>query len=94
MAVVYDKLLDEELSHRHPASDISDFSLLDDRYVNVTGDSMTGDLFFGSSAIGIILTSPGGSLWRVSVDDTGALVTSPTEGGSPMGLLLTLTYAN
>ena len=51
----------------------------DDLYVNETGDTMTGDLEFDTSSIGIILksSSSGGS-----------------AAGSPMGLLMALTYAS
>lgn len=94
MAVVYDKLLDEELSHKHPSSDLSDYTVLDDRYVNVAGDSMSGDLIFSSPTIGIILRDTNGIQWRVTVDTTGALVTSQTRTGQSMGLLLALTYTD
>lgn len=94
MAVVYDKLLDEELSHKHPSSDLSDYTVLDDRYVNAAGDSMTGDLIFSTAAIGIVLKDANGVQWRVTVDTTGALVTSQTQVGMSMGLLLALTYTD
>lgn len=93
MAVIYDLLLDEELSHKHPSSDLSDFTEFDDRYVNVTGDTMTGDLFFGNSNIGIVLQDSNGVNWRVTVDTDGNLVVTATDGGQPQGLLLSLTTA-
>lgn len=65
----------------------------DSRYVNVTGDTMTGDLEF--PVTGFIMDD-GASLWRVTIDDTGALVTTVEAVvgvGNPMGLLLALTYS-
>lgn len=92
MAVVYDKLLDTLLLHKHSSSDLSDYSVLDDRYINATGDVMSGDLIFNSDSIGIILRDSNGIQWRVTVDTTGALVTSQTQAGQSIGLLLALTY--
>lgn len=54
-------------------------SALDDRYVNVTGDSMSGDLEFTNPNTGLILRSTSGS----------GIVT-----GNPIGLLLALTYSS
>lgn len=93
MAVTYDKLLDELLLHTHSASDLSDLSALDDRYVNVLGDTMSGDLIFVDATKGIILRDTNGVQWRVTVDTTGALVTTQSYAGMGTGLLLALTQA-
>lgn len=44
------------------------------------------------------MVSPDGSIWDMSIDDTGALVSTKRvpitpATGNPIGLLLTLTYA-
>ena len=44
MGATFDKLLGQVLLHSHKDSDLSDYTVLDARYVNVTGDSMTGSL--------------------------------------------------
>lgn len=51
----------------------------DARYVNVTGDSMTGDLTFPED--GFVMTI-GTASWRVTIDNTGALVTTLISAGS------------
>lgn len=65
----------------------------DTDYVNVTGDTMTGDLEF--PATGFIMASAGGLRARVTMDENYALVTTPIvvsgTTGSPYGLLLILT---
>jgi len=94
MAVTYDKLLDELLLHTHSADDLSDLSVLDSRYVNVVGDVMTGDLIFGNATNGIILRDINGVQWRVTVNTTGALVTTQSYAGMGTGLLLALTQAS
>ena len=94
MAVTYDKLLDELLLHTHSADDLSDVSALDNRYVNVVGDTMSGDLIFSDATKGIILLDMNGVQWRVTVDTTGALVTSQSYAGMGTGLLLALTQAD
>lgn len=66
---------------------------LDSRFVNVDGDTMTGDLRFPETGF---LMNDGTNLWRVTVNTSGALVTTlagTENAGSPMGLLLTLTYS-
>ena len=44
MPVTIDKLLAKPLMHQHKDSDISDWTTANTRYVNLTGDTMTGDL--------------------------------------------------
>lgn len=52
-SVQYDSLLEEEVLHNHLAGDITDLTAtLDPRYVNVTGDTMTGALTITPSANG------------------------------------------
>lgn len=97
MPVVHDKLLGKELLHKHTAEDVTGLtSSLDDTYVNVTGDTMVGDLRFPPEGF---LMSDGTNLWRVTIDTNGAIVTTP-EGssggpasGQSIGLLLALTYS-
>lgn len=68
---------------------------LDTRYVLKTGDTMTGDLTFATTVIGPVLTD-GTNTWRITVDSHGNLITSlvgSSTAGTPMGLLLSLTYS-
>jgi hypothetical protein len=41
---------------------------------------------------GFIMVDSNGTRWRITIDTTGALV-SNIMTGSPMGMLLTLTYS-
>ena len=61
-------------------------------YVRIAGDVMTGDLEF--PVTGFIMND-GTNRWRVTIDTDGALVTTliPVTTGTPIGLLLSLTYA-
>ena len=43
---------------------------------NKTGGTMTGDIRFDTSAIGPLLKSPDGNLWRITVDNSGTLGTT------------------
>lgn len=52
-------------------------------YVAKAGDTMTGDLRFSTSLIGIILND-GSASWRVTVNSSGALVTTQVAN-SPLG---------
>jgi hypothetical protein len=69
--------------------------LADDRYVLETGDTMTGNLLFNGASP--ILKDANNNYWEITVDTDGALVTTaytiPGTTGSPMGMLLTLTYS-
>jgi len=50
MGITIDKILGDALMHDHVSADISDLTTtLDPRYVNVTGDTMTGDLNFNKT---------------------------------------------
>lgn len=71
MSVVFDKLLSKPLLHKHKASDISDG---DDRWVNVSGDTMEGDLIF--PVTGFIMTDSNGEQWRVTIGTDGTLTTT------------------
>jgi hypothetical protein len=67
-------------------------SELDDRYVNITGDTMTGSLDMQKNAI--IMQSANNTRFDVIVENTANLKTtakSITNNGIPYGLLLTLT---
>jgi hypothetical protein len=70
-------------------------AILDTHYVNVDGDTMTGELDMQDNAI--ILEAPNGGRYKVTVANDGSLVTTAIvagdNAGSPMGLLLILTYA-
>lgn len=75
--------------HDHGIEDLP-MTTLDSRYVNITGDTMTGDLDLQEHFL--VLKASDGSRWRVSVETDGALRTSViVDPGSPIGLLLTLT---
>lgn len=68
-------------------------SRTDARWVNVTGDTMTGTLDMGTNAI--ILRSSDGSRWALTVGNDGALHTDLllSNPGESMGLFpLTITY--
>jgi hypothetical protein len=54
---------------------------------------MSGDLIFSDATKGIILLDTNGVQWRVTVDTTGALVTTQSYAGMGTGLLLALTQA-
>lgn len=57
-----------------------------------SGGTFTGDVEFPST--GFVMNSET-KRWRITMDDTGAFVSSEIIGansGSPVGLLLTLTY--
>lgn len=41
-----------------------------------TGVSVTGDVKVVGSAVGVVLEAPDGGLWRITVDNTGALTTT------------------
>ena len=65
---------------------------LDSRYVNVSGDTMTGDLNIEDNEL--LITSPNGSSWTVTVGNDGNLITEQYSGpvdivtGNPMGAWL------
>lgn len=48
----------------------------DATYINVSGDTMTGDLIFATDLIGVILKASNGTQYRVTVDNTGNLTTT------------------
>jgi hypothetical protein len=51
MSLRIDKVVDGNIVfHNHPDTDITTFTTLDGRYVNVTGDTMTGDLVITPTA--------------------------------------------
>ena len=65
--------------------------LLDIAGIASTGGSFTGDVQF--QAAGFIMVDSLGNRWRVTINQYGALVTSAMgASGSPIGLLLSLTY--
>ncbi|WP_158607003.1 glycosyl hydrolase family 28-related protein [Paenibacillus ginsengarvi] len=47
------------------------------KFLANSGDYVAGDLTFVKSAHGVVLTSPNGSQFRLTVSDTGALTASP-----------------
>lgn len=64
----------------------------DTRYVNVTGDIMTGDLIF--PATGFVMKDTNGVQWRVTVETSGNLTTTEivtSDPYFPYGLLLSAT---
>ena len=68
---------------------------LDTRFVNVSGDTMTGNLVLGTHFLS--LTDSNGVVWHFTVDTSGAIVTAPGEvvniqTGQPIGLM-GVTYA-
>ena len=80
----------------HEILGVDDTTTLDNRYVNTSGDVMTGELDMQDNAI--ILEASDATRWRVTVDTSGALVTTQivTAGltGQPIGLLLALTHSS
>ena len=89
MGLTIDKLLGP-LIHNHKSGDITDG---DSRWVNASGDTMTGVLNMGTNAIR--MTDSNGVVWNLTLNTDGALVTtvntSPLQG-NPVGLLLAITY--
>lgn len=72
----FDPLLDDLISHSHEASDISDLTAtLDSRYVNVTGDTMTGALTVSLSGTGTSYFAYTGSLSNPSYSFSAATST-------------------
>lgn len=65
----YDRILDELREQEGLTQDQADT-----RYVNISGDTMTGDLNFPVN--GIVLSDGSGN-WRVTLDATGHFVTVP-----------------
>jgi hypothetical protein len=64
----------------------------DARYVNTSGDTMTGELDMQDNAI--ILKSDNNKRWKVTIGDDGNLISTEIitiNSGIPYGLLLTLT---
>ena len=66
-------------------------------FVLKTGDTMTGDLTFGTDSIGPIITDSASCTWRITVATTGNLITNllscPGAGsGECMGILCAITY--
>ena len=49
---------------------------LNDRYINSSGDIIFGDLEVNNYLTGIILHSPDDTRWRVTVDNSGNLITT------------------
>lgn len=58
--------------------------------VTSAGATFTGDVIFPAN--GFLMTDSNGLQWRIKISTSGVLVTSSTTG-SPMGLLLSLTYS-
>ena len=77
----------------HAALGVKSQTQLDSRYVNLSGDTMTGIL--NVSNYGIILKDSDGVNWLMTVDTDGAIITTrqATMTGQPIGLLLSLTYS-
>ena len=75
---------------------VQSIPVLDERYVNVTGDTMTGDLIF--PATGFILTDQNGVQWRATAyafgDTANVNLTKiiTTDPGFPYGLSLYVLY--
>lgn len=59
----------------------------------LTGGTFTGDVKFPAS--GFKMIDANGTTWIITVDTDGALISTQqmVEVGSPIGLLLTLTYS-
>lgn len=69
------------------------------KYVSITrgGGQLAGSIPFitnGSNGVTSIRwqSTPSGNLFNMTLDDTGAVVTTAIRTGSPIGLLLALTY--
>lgn len=58
-----------------PITGGTSISQYDDRYVNVTGDTIDGDLEMLNSMIGAVLYD-GVNFWRIGVDTDGHLTTT------------------
>lgn len=69
----------------HAALGVKSQAQNDSRYVNITGDTMTGDLNFPST--GYVMRDSNGLRWRVTIGTDGAFVinaiTSTGEIGTP-----------
>jgi len=79
----------------HEALGVKSQAQNDNRYVKKSGDTMTGDLNF--PVTGYLMTDSNGVKWRVTVGTSGNLTTTlyvVDTIGTPMGLLLSLTYAS
>lgn len=86
--IVFNPLHSDEFQYLNKASDFSG------DFVNVSGDTMTGTLDMQDNYI--LLTSPNGTRYQLSVSNDGALLTEEyvTTGltGQSMGLGLLFTY--
>lgn len=64
-------------------------------YLPLSGGTLTGNLDLDGNYL--ILKSPGGTRYQISVNDAGTLITEAIIEtgltGQPIGLLLALTYA-
>jgi len=58
--------------HTHKSTDIVDAPT--NTFVNITGDTMTGNLTMGTNWV--ILEDSGGTEWKITVNTDGALITS------------------
>lgn len=62
--------------HTHAVSGFATTGHTHSAYVAKTGDTMTGDLEFSDIGEGVILRSPDGSRWRVTIDNTGNVIST------------------
>jgi len=86
-SIQVDKLVQGNLvSHSHPDSDVSSTSTLDALYVNVSGDTMTGNLTFNKTTPAIKTTSNQSlSLMPNGIGNVGLNTTSPDEKFTVVG---------
>lgn len=69
-------------------------TVVEGTYVHLAGDKITGDLTFPVN--GYIMIDSNSASWRVTVDTSGHLVTTKIVSGigSPIGLLMSITYSS
>lgn len=85
-----DKILGTPLSHKHKDSDISDFTVLDSRYVNVTGDTMTGLLTLPQLSVSGAVSA---AAWGVTGIGLVALASTYTDSSSSGTVTSTAVHA-
>lgn len=66
MNPTFDPLIDELLLHEHKSADITDLTtILDPRYVNITGDNLSGNL---TANVGVLIDGYDISVEFASID--------------------------